>query len=340
VQSTKKRRDAADQADHIDGFLLRIFVAVMEERSVSRAAMRLNIPQPTVSAALNRLRKAVGDPLVTRGRHAMVPTERADAMLIQARALLDEMGALCRGPLGDRANVPRRPFAIGTFDYIGPDFVPIVVNEVLRASPLTTVQVHQLSVSYDYMDALESGPLDLVIGNWAEPVPQLRHLNLFADETVCVVRKGHPLIRSGFDRTGYLDADHVGLIPYHVDRLGVIDEHLAKLGLKRNIRVVLPTFNGVANLVAHTDLVFTTCRSFIAGHARDQAFAQVAVQANRVLAKRVVSQRDQGPTGRLGIALAECQIDPFIGDGPACRRILRQDGLHRRVKRLRVAAPF
>jgi DNA-binding transcriptional LysR family regulator len=268
VQSTKKRRDAADQADHIDGFLLRIFVAVMEERSVSRAAMRLNIPQPTVSAALNRLRKAVGDPLVTRGRHAMVPTERADAMLIQARALLDEMGALCRGPLGDRANVPRRPFAIGTFDYIGPDFVPIVVNEVLRASPLTTVQVHQLSVSYDYMDALESGPLDLVIGNWAEPVPQLRHLNLFADETVCVVRKGHPLIRSGFDRTGYLDADHVGLIPYHVDRLGVIDEHLAKLGLKRNIRVVLPTFNGVANLVAHTDLVFTTCRSFIAGHAR------------------------------------------------------------------------
>lgn len=263
MQPTYTSRDGVDQ---IDGFLLRIFVAVMEERSVSRAAVRLNVPQPTVSSALNRLRKAVGDPLLTRGRHAMVPTERADAMLDQARDLLADLGALCGG--GGHASTSRRTFAIGTFDYIGADFVPAVVKEVLRSSPLTTVQVHQLSVDHDYMDALENGPLDLVIGNWGEPTPQLRHLNLFADEIVCLVRKGHPSLRAGFDRVSYLDADHVGLIPYHVDRLGVIDAHLAKLGLKRNIRVVLPTFNGIAHLVAHTDLVFTTCRSFVRGHAR------------------------------------------------------------------------
>jgi DNA-binding transcriptional LysR family regulator len=259
---------SGDSADRIDGFLLRIFVAVMEERSVSRAAMRLNVPQPTVSAALNRFRRAVGDPLLTRGRRAMVPTERADAMLAQARALLGDLGALCSGSAAGRATASPRIFAIGSFDYIGADFVPIVVREVLAASPLATVQVHQLSVDYDYMDALENGPLDLVIGNWGEPAPQLRHLNLFADEIVCLVRKGHPLARAGFDRIGYLDADHVGLIPYHVDRLGVIDAHLAKLGLKRNIRVVLPTINGIAHLVAHTDLVFTTCRSLVHGHAR------------------------------------------------------------------------
>jgi DNA-binding transcriptional LysR family regulator len=265
VRSTKASHDSADQ---IDGFLLRIFVAVMQERSVSRAAVRLNVPQPTVSAALNRLRKAVGDPLMTRGRRAMVPTARAEAMLPQARALVEELGALCNGATDGRATAAPRIFAIGTFDYIGPDFVPIVVQEVLRASPNITVQVHQLSVGYDYMDALENGPLDLVVGNWGEPAPQLRHLNLFADEVVCLVRKGHPLTRTGLDRFSYLEADHVGLIPYHVDRLGVIDAHLAKLGLKRNIRVVLPTFNGIAHLVAHSDLVFTTCRSFVQGYAR------------------------------------------------------------------------
>jgi DNA-binding transcriptional LysR family regulator len=265
VQSTDARRGGADQ---IDGFLLRIFVAVMEERSASRAAVRLNVPQPTISAALNRLRRALGDPLLTRGRHAMVPTERAESMLPRARLLVDELGSLCAGPAGTRPAASRR-YAIGAFDYIGPDFVPIVVNEVLHASPLATVHVHQLSVDYDYMEALENGPLDLVVGNWGEPAPQLRHLNLFADEIVCLVRQGHPLARAGFDRIGYLDAEHVGLIPYHVDRLGVIDAYLAKLGLKRNIRVVLPTFNGVAHLVARTDLVFTTCRSFVRGHARE-----------------------------------------------------------------------
>jgi DNA-binding transcriptional LysR family regulator len=262
---TTTRRDGADQ---IDGFLLRIFIAVMEARSVSAAAIRLNVPQPTVSAALNRLRKVVGDPLLSRGRHAMVPTERAETMLIQARAVLAELGSLCSHEDNSSAAASRRPFAIGTFDYIGPDFVPIVVGEVLRASPLANVQVHQISVGYDYLDALENGPLDLVIGNWGQPAPQLRHLNMFTDEIVCLVRKGHPLIRAGFDRAGYLDADHIGLIPYHVDRLGVIDAHLAKLGLKRNIRVVLPTFNGIANLVAHSDLIFTTGRRFVRGHAR------------------------------------------------------------------------
>jgi DNA-binding transcriptional LysR family regulator len=256
-----------NSADQIDGFLLRVFVTVMEERSVSLAAIRLNVPQPTISAALNRLRKAVGDPLMTRGRHAMVPTERAEAMLVQASALLAELDAMCRDETAEGGTTPKHTFAIGTFDYIGPNFVPIVVNEVLRSSPLATVQVHQLSVGYDYMDALENGPLDLVIGNWDEPAPQLRHLNLFADEIVCLVRKGHPLIRAGFDRAGYINAEHIGLIPYHVHRLGVIDAHLAKLGLKRNIRVVLPTFNGIANVVAHTDLVFTTGRRVAQGHA-------------------------------------------------------------------------
>jgi DNA-binding transcriptional LysR family regulator len=90
---------------------------------------------------------------------------------------------------------------------------------------------------------------------------------LFTDEIVCLVRKEHPLIKAGFDRAGYIDAEHIGLIPYHVYRLGVIDAHLAKLGLKRNIRVVLPTFNGIANLVARSDLVFTTGRRFAQGHA-------------------------------------------------------------------------
>jgi DNA-binding transcriptional LysR family regulator len=255
-------------ADQIDGFLLRIFVAVMEERSVSRAAIRLNVPQPTVSAALNRLRKAVGDPLLTRGRHEMVPTDRANEMLGRARALLGELGVLCGAAADGRDLQPRRSYAIGTFDYIGPDFVPIVVNEIMRTSPLATVQAHHLSVDYDYLEALESGRLDLVIGNWGEPAPQLRHLNLFADEIVCLMRKGHPLARATFDKISYLDADHVGLIPYHVDRLGVIDAYLAKLGLKRNIRVVLPTLNGVAHLLTRTDLIFTTCRSFVRGHAR------------------------------------------------------------------------
>lgn len=265
MKAAKVRRYGADQ---IDGFLLRIFVAVMEERSVSRAAIRLNVPQPTISAALNRLRRAVGDPLVTRGRHAMVPTARGDELLARARTVIAELESLCAGAATGGVAAIKRMFTIGTFDYLSPEFVPAVVDEVMQAAPLATIRVHQLSIDYDYMDALEDGSLDLVIGNWQEPTPQLRHLNLFSDETVCLVRKGHPVLRSGLDSAAYLDADHIGLIPYHVDRLGVIDAHLTKLGLKRKIRVVLPTVNGVVHLVARSNLIFTTARSVANGHGR------------------------------------------------------------------------
>ena len=50
-------------SDQLDGFLLRVLVAVTEEKSVSRAAARLNLPQSTVSAGLNRLRTIFNDPV-------------------------------------------------------------------------------------------------------------------------------------------------------------------------------------------------------------------------------------------------------------------------------------
>ena len=63
--------------DPLDTYLLRVFVLLISERSVSRTALRLNQSQPAVSAALKRLREILGDPLLVREKGGMVPTERA-----------------------------------------------------------------------------------------------------------------------------------------------------------------------------------------------------------------------------------------------------------------------
>jgi DNA-binding transcriptional LysR family regulator len=66
-----------ENLDKIDLHLIRILHTVLTERSVSRAAIRLGMHQPAVSASLKRLRDFSGDPLLVRSGSGMVPTEAA-----------------------------------------------------------------------------------------------------------------------------------------------------------------------------------------------------------------------------------------------------------------------
>lgn len=256
-------------SNQLDGFLLRLLLAVAEERSVTRAANRLNLPQSTVSAGLTRLRAIFGDPLLVRGRSEMVPTERLAAMHGRLRELADELDALCSPQPATASADVTREFHIGAMDYVSSRFVPGVVSRLLREMPRASFQVHPLFPDFDYREGLESGALDLVIGNAGMPPSHLHLLPLFDDDIVCVVRRGHPARRAGFDREAYLAADHLGLIPYHANQLGVIDAYLAQLGLRRHVKVVLPYFSGVPSLLLQSDLVFTTCRRFAEIHAAD-----------------------------------------------------------------------
>ena len=77
-----------DHAD-LDGHLLQLLVAVIEEGSITRAAQRLDVTQSAVSHLLDKLRAITGDPLFVRSGRGIVPTARAQALAVQARVLLD-----------------------------------------------------------------------------------------------------------------------------------------------------------------------------------------------------------------------------------------------------------
>src|SRR6516225_422542 len=74
--------------DKIELSLVRLFHTVITERSISRAALRLQTTQPAVSAKLKRLRELTGDPLLVRAGHGMVPTPAALALMEPAAELL------------------------------------------------------------------------------------------------------------------------------------------------------------------------------------------------------------------------------------------------------------
>ncbi len=252
---------------NIDLHLVKVLFTVISERSVSRAAMRLQSTQPMVSAQLKRLRELTGDPLLVRSGQGLAPTDAALAMLEPASRLLREAETLFsprqRGGPFDPASAVLS-FRIAASDYLDPLFLPRIVELLKREAPLVQVELHPLSAEIDYRRKLASGEVDLVIGNWLQPPEELHLGRLMSDEVVCLVAPDHPAARGGRGWTAarYLQSEHVAPMAFHAGAPGVIDEHLAAQGLQRNIVVRSAHFSLIPLMVARSWLVLTTGRLF------------------------------------------------------------------------------
>ncbi|MDI1271747.1 MAG: LysR family transcriptional regulator [Polaromonas sp.] len=253
-----------DQAlfDKIDLHLIRVLNTVLTERSVSRAAIRLGMYQPAVSAALKRLRELAGDPLLVRSGAGMVPTDAGLRMIDPSARILRAAEVLFSDARGFDAATATHTFSLACSDYMDPLFLPQLVAQIKNLAPLCHVDIHPLSGESDYRTRLAQGEVDIVVGNWPAPPGDLHMARLFGDEVVCLVAKNHPAVRRGWDSASWLAAEHVAPTPTHPGAKGVIDEHLDKLGLQRNITVRCPHFGLIPAMVASSLLVLTTGRQY------------------------------------------------------------------------------
>src|SRR5215470_13331019 len=99
----------------IDLNLFLVLHAVLEERSATRAAARLNVTQSAVSNALARLRRQLGDPLVVRHGRGIVPTPRAEELAPLLREATERL-ALAIDRRGFIAAEATRTFTIALSD--------------------------------------------------------------------------------------------------------------------------------------------------------------------------------------------------------------------------------
>lgn len=256
-------------AEPLDTHLLRVLYLVLQERSVSRAADRLGITQPAVSSALKRLRQITGDELLVRTRNGMTPTERGERLLAPTRAALDAIDSILVQAEPFAAAATKRVFGVGAPDYFDAFFLSNLIERFRRDAPHARLNVRPLSLDVDFERLLEEGELDVVIGNWPHPPEYLRTTPLFEDEVVCMVGQQHRLARKmAISAEEYLAAQHLAPVRYAGGVRGAIDEHLHRLGVKRDIRVSLPYFHVAPYGLIGTDLVFTTGRRFAAYYAR------------------------------------------------------------------------
>jgi len=252
---------------NLDLHLIRILYLLLVEKNVSRVALKLNQPQPSISASLRKLRELTGDPLLVRGARGMVPTQHGESLLKPAKRILDEAESLFVRKAPFVPEQATRTFHIAAPDYLDARFLPNVVALLRRGSPGSKVVIHALGPGLDYLRMLSDGDMDLVIANWDEPPAHLHMSKLFEDPIICTMRADSPYARrtapDAMTLEDYLDLPHVAptqMLPgYH----GVIDAWLERHGLQRRVAVESPYFGVIPYMLTQSDLVLTTGRQFI-----------------------------------------------------------------------------
>jgi len=276
-------RDASDAAgalDVLDARLMRILLVLLTERTVSRAAVRLNMSQPATSAALKRLRTLLGDPLLVRSRYGMVPTEFGARLIEPLRNALRVIDFIrIQQPTFD-ARTSVRTYRIGCPDYLNVLFVPKLVALFRERAPDAQLVFHPLGDGFDDERALADGELDVVIDNRPARSSRFRQDDLFDDRVVCLMRATHPLARRGtMTAADFAEAPQLCPTPSWLEASGAIDRQLERVGLQRRIVVTLPHFELAAHALVRTDMLLTTTYRLARHYAKLLPLAAVALPA-------------------------------------------------------------
>jgi DNA-binding transcriptional LysR family regulator len=239
----------------IDLNLLWVLHAVLEERSVAKAALRLHVTPPAVSNALKRLRELLGDPLLVRRGRGLVPTPRALELGLALQRGFSEFEASLRGGAFDPRRCTRQlTLALSDADQIASlSRVAKLFSRKLPRARLRVVSLDTLVSS----GGLAGEEVDLAIGPPFEG-DGIQRAFLYEEQGVLVARKGHPRIQRTLSVAQFNAERHVD-IHLLLGRGGVgnkaVQEAMTRAGLRREVAVTVPTFIAAASVVAETDLI-------------------------------------------------------------------------------------
>ncbi|WP_210527245.1 LysR family transcriptional regulator [Rubellimicrobium arenae] len=238
--------------------LLRVLDALLREGSTTAAGRRVGLSQPAVSAALARLRDALGDPLFVRRGPRLDATDYARSLAEPLRQHLDSLQRLLSGPQVFDAATATASFRISGADFFGELLMPRMGEILLREAPGLRVHLTDL-VPSNYVDTLERYVVDIALMPRAELPDWIEWRPLFHSPFAMIARTGHPRLAglSSGDAVPldlFCGLDHVLMSPEGKPR-AMVDDALARMGRTRRVVMTLPFFGGICRSVATTDLV-------------------------------------------------------------------------------------
>lgn len=259
---------------NLDLNLLRVLDAVAREGSVSAAATRLGLSQPAVSNALARLRRELGDPLFVRTPRGMRPTPLAGTLAEPVRQALALLEATLAGSPGFEPATSTRSFRFYMSDIGEIFFLPPLIERLHQLAPRLHLEAVALAPE-DVAEGLATGRIDLAVGFLPELHGAVHRQVIFRDPYVCLLRADHPHIGARLTRRQFGAAQHA-LVASPGSGHRVIEQALARRGLRRHIALRVPHFTVLPQVLERTDLVLTLPARIAQAFARERALRIVA----------------------------------------------------------------
>lgn len=242
----------------LDLNLLPVLVAVADTGSVTAAASRLYLTQSAVSAALSRLRVAIGEPVVTRHGRGVVLTERGVELVSEARPHLEAVFQAALQPSRFDPKTTDRIVRLGLADIADEWLLP----SLLRALDVEAPHLRLVCSPIQFRtvgEALATRRIDLGVTVADELPASVARRPLVTSSFVCVFDPRHVRLGARPTERAYLAQDHV-IVSYNGDLRGVIEE---TFGRERRIRCAVASFSAIGAIVEGSRLVATLPTVFV-----------------------------------------------------------------------------
>nr|WP_249154025.1 LysR family transcriptional regulator [Bradyrhizobium diazoefficiens] len=239
------------EIDHLalDGHALELFLAVLEEGSVTAAATRLGLTQSAVSHALNKLRRIAGDPLFAKSGRGIVATAHAQALAAKARALIDEMRSFAGGVTFEPSRA-QLSLTIAANDFQRDLLLPRFFDHV--AGQVKGLNLRVIPSQSPSPAMLRENRCDLLITPLPPSGVDIVQKRLLSDHYVCYFDPKMRTVPTG--RGAYLAARHITVVYTDNERLD-FDRRLAANGLHRDIAISVPSFSGVPSFLRGSQML-------------------------------------------------------------------------------------
>lgn len=283
-------------SSRLDLNLLTTLEALLVEQNVTKAAARLHLSQPAVSAQLSRLRLMFDDQLLIPAHRGMTPTAKAIQLLEPLREQLNQLRAMVATHRDFDATLAHLSVSIACTDYLQAVVVIPLVKELRKRAPGIRVGVCNLSPE-SLAVQMERGEVDLALMS-PEHAPSNMHTKHLFDETyVLIGRRDHPQLSEEVTLAEYVRFEHVVVSLSGGGFVTPLDDALAGLGYTRNVVLSAASFLLVPEIVAQSDFVALVPERLVRNHTDKLKLVSVSLPTEGFAVGMVWHDRSHGHPG-------------------------------------------
>jgi DNA-binding transcriptional LysR family regulator len=241
------QQGSATKLSSFDLNLLVVFDAIMQEKTLTRAGLRLGMSQPAVSHALARLRHELKDELFVRTPDGMSPTPRAERMAKPARAALHELQVTLEADAFDESQASRS-FTVAVNNCGARAVIPALVRRMAKLAPSIVLDVRPIG-AVNVLDQLDGGEVELALTTLIDGGDRFKCVGLLEDEYAVIMSNDHAMAGNlelcieDFAALPHIDVTSGG------DDMQFVDDALLDRGLTRGVIARLPLHSLVSVLV-------------------------------------------------------------------------------------------